>query len=310
MVGVREVGGTMSRIGDRHRLFRRFDVRRWPYYAKRMASAARRWNCGRLRLADKPIARVKLKQFALYVDLRCREVGEHIYVTRTYEPHETQLFRELVQPGMTVCDIGANIGYYTLIGSQCVGAHGRVIAIEPDLHNFSLLRKNVTANGSVNVRLWDVAVGGEPGSARLFRSEFNYGDHRMYEDLAGGRESVDVRVETIDRIMQIEKVDHVDVIKMDVQGYEWHVQQGMQSILRPGGVSAVLTEFWPVGIRGAGGCPDSFVNTFFECGFLAYGIVRGKRLGPLDLAQIYALVPESDEGSADGAFLNLLFKRE
>ena len=71
----------------------------------------------------------------------------------TYEPEETRLFRSKCRPGDTVIDVGANVGWYTVIASKLVGKKGRVIAFEPEPVNFAILKKNVLANGCENVIL-------------------------------------------------------------------------------------------------------------------------------------------------------------
>ena len=79
------------------------------------------------------------------------------------DPLETQLVQELVRSGDTVIDIGANVGYYTLLFSELVGETGRVIAFEPDPNNFALLERNVLGNGCRNVTLVPKAVAATTG---------------------------------------------------------------------------------------------------------------------------------------------------
>src|SRR5512138_2867115 len=71
----------------------------------------------------------------------------------TYEPEETEAVLRSVKSGMVVVDIGANIGYYTLLFARLVGPQGRVIAFEPDPATFALLKKNVDSNQHRNVEL-------------------------------------------------------------------------------------------------------------------------------------------------------------
>src|SRR5262245_590665 len=99
---------------------------------------------------------------------------------KVYEPIETRLVMDLVKPNQVVLDIGANIGYYTLIFSKLVGPGGRVYAFEPHPTNFSLLDRNVQTNGYKNATVVRKAVADATGSLKLYESELNSADHRIY----------------------------------------------------------------------------------------------------------------------------------
>jgi len=94
-----------------------------------------------------------------------------------FEPYETTLIESEIRPGDVVLDIGANIGYYTLIFARLVGERGRVYAFEPDPTNFRLLKKNVRANGYQNVIFVKKAVADSSGSMPLYLCPDNKGDH-------------------------------------------------------------------------------------------------------------------------------------
>ncbi|MDQ3242738.1 MAG: FkbM family methyltransferase [Gemmatimonadota bacterium] len=108
-----------------------------------------------------------------------------------YEPAETALVQQLVGPGSTVLDIGANIGYYTLQFAELVGASGRVIAFEPDPANFELLARNTQLNGYLNVTLVQRAASNTAGILNLHRSITNWGDSRIF-DSHDGRSTVEI----------------------------------------------------------------------------------------------------------------------
>src|SRR5258708_4586206 len=114
-----------------------------------------------------------------------------------YEPMETRLFKKEIKPGQTVLDIGANIGYYTLIAAKLVGPSGKVYAFEPDPTNFKILKKNVERNGHSNVVLVNQAVADKNKKVRLYLNPANKGDHRIY-DSKDGRSSIAVRTIRLD----------------------------------------------------------------------------------------------------------------
>ena len=98
-----------------------------------------------------------------------------------HDPTETALVRKEIKRGDVVLDVGANVGYYTLIFAECVGETGKVFAFEPDPTNFALLKKNIEANGVKNVVLVQKAVSDTTGITRLHLSEERQMGHRIYE---------------------------------------------------------------------------------------------------------------------------------
>ncbi len=196
-----------------------------------------------------------------------------------YEPFEVSLFRAYLKPGMTVLDIGANLGYYTVIAAARVGASGRVIAVEPDKDNQYFLQKNVTENGLSHVTVVPVAVAATEGEAVLYMSSDNKGDHRVYP-VEGSRQQQQIHTTTIDALMTQFDLTHVDVIKMDIQGAEGLALQGMQELLSKTASMAIFTEFWPEGLQKTGQDPLLFLQTFLSHGFVLLSINEEK--GTLD----------------------------
>src|SRR5262250_1998178 len=101
---------------------------------------------------------LRLPDFKIYVRLDDWAIGARIAVRRTHEPHVTRVMCALLQPGAVMVDIGANIGYYTLLAAARVGSTGKVIAFEPSIDNCALLHKSLQANRFENVVLHNVAV--------------------------------------------------------------------------------------------------------------------------------------------------------
>ena len=95
-------------------------------------------------------------------------------INGTYSEYETDVMKKIVKKGDVDLDLGANIGYYTLIFAKIVGKNGKVFAFEPDLTNFTLLKKNVEINGYKNVVLINKAVSDKTGKLKLFLNERNH----------------------------------------------------------------------------------------------------------------------------------------
>jgi FkbM family methyltransferase len=173
-----------------------------------------------------------------------------------WEPSVTDLVSDEIQRGDTVLDIGANVGYYTLLFAELVGEHGRVLAFEPDPTNFRLLEKNVRIHGFTNVVLVPQAVHDRTGDIRLFLNASNRGDHRIY-DSQDGRTSIPIKAVRMDDYLAGHG-GRVDFIKMDIQGAEPGAIRGMPSLLERNRRLKILMEFWPKGISGMGNDPKAF----------------------------------------------------
>lgn len=186
-----------------------------------------------------------------------------------YENFETFLIEKEIHEGMMVIDIGANIGYYTVLFAHLVGSNGKVIAFEPDKQSGEVLKKNITANKFRNVLYVDKALSDRKGLVKLYISEENRGDNRIY-DTKEGRDWVEVEMISLDDYLPKEK--KVDIIKMDVQGAEALILKGMEKIISYSDKMIIFTEFWPDGIRKTGESPEEFLKKLVGFGFSLYNI--------------------------------------
>ena len=157
-------------------------------------------------------------------------VSPSIGVTGTYEPHVTQLFRKLLRPGMTVLDIGANIGWYTLTAASKIGPEGHVLAFEPEPSSFSLLSKSIKLNLFKNALPVAEAVSDTIEPQTLHLSRTNLGAHSMVSRVGG--ESVTVPSTTLDKVLSRYEIQHVDLLKIDVEGAEPRAIMGGPECLR------------------------------------------------------------------------------
>ena len=220
----------------------------------------------------------------LDVDPCDRAVGARLRRRGVWSEAETALYKRELQPGMTVLDIGANIGYFTLLFARCVGSGGRVYAFEPEPHNFTLLQGNVARSGYAWVTTLRQAVWRAAGSQRLYMNPDNLGDHRL---IATGseRHSVEVPVVRLDDVFA-SGTDRVDFIKIDVQGAEMGALQGGQRLLTANVPLSLLTEFWPRGMRAFGDDPHEYLTMLRDLSFELSLIEPGSalRLRPIGTA--------------------------
>jgi FkbM family methyltransferase len=210
-----------------------------------------------------------------------------------YEPFETALLKKEIKPGQTVLDIGANIGYYTLIAAKLVGPKGKVYAFEPDPDNFALLKKNVEANGYVNVVLLNQAVSDKTSTAKLFLNKTNKGDHRLY-DSKDGRPSITVQTVKLDDFFKmLDKKIHF--IKMDIQGSEARALNGMKNLVHQNASLKLVTEFSPGSLRLNGQNPRKYLQTLRQCGFKLKEIAEKDHiLKPADQRSLLSLPDDSN----------------
>lgn len=216
----------------------------------------------------------------MYVDSRDTGVAPFLLEWGIYEKYETELFKKLVKKGMIVVDIGANIGYYTLLAAHLVGDEGKVFAFEPDPYNYSLLCRNIEVNGYRNVIPVQKAVFNKSGKMKLFLDKNNLGGHSLSE--ANVDKGVSTTVETTSLDEYFENTNHkIDVVKMDVQGSEMEVLNGMTNTINQNEKLEIITEFWPFGLRNAGSSPTDFLRKLAEYGFVLYQI--GQYVEPINV---------------------------
>ncbi len=182
----------------------------------------------------------------IYVRAEDGGVAHQLIMYREYEPFESQLVRERLSPEATVFNIGSNLGYYTLLASECVGRTGRVFAFEPEPNNLELLRRTISENECSNVELQPVAVSEHSGVATLSLSETNSGDHQLTNVI--GRNQVQVPKISLDDFIAQGHPSPGAVI-MDVQGSELEVLRGATSLLAANRPLVLFTEFWQAGLN-------------------------------------------------------------
>jgi FkbM family methyltransferase len=269
-----------------------------------------RKHCSIRRKGHRIVVEVQSHDCHLYLDPLDNGVAKPLYSGSGYEKAETRLLNELLKPGYTFVDVGANIGYFATLASKRVGSDGAVLAIEPDPGNFQLLEMNVLQNRLENVRLFNLAAGASMGEGLLFKSHWNLGDHRLYASSDDSRHSVRVPIRTVDEIVADAGFEEVDIIKVDVQGYESFVQKGMTRTLAQSKALSVITEYWPYGMKEAGGSPEEYIQTFMDMGYAAYIVTNDTLVGPFTTVEsIDANVPPINMEYPDASYLNLLMRK-
>ncbi len=184
----------------------------------------------------------------MFLPQHCQAITPRIARQRTWESECTQWILANIRRGDTFVDIGAHVGYFALIAAKTVGEEGHVFAFEPDPTNYSTLARNVILNGFRNVTLEQMAVTNRNDRIRLYLSETNSGDHRILF-CEEPRQSIQVDCVTIDDYFRDRgPTPRIDFVKIDTQGAEVFVLQGMRKTLRLNPDARLIVEFWPYGL--------------------------------------------------------------
>ena len=193
---------------------------------------------------------------------------------------ERELLRKILFKGAVVVDVGANIGIYSRFLSRYVGPKGVVHSFEPSPDNFR--RLSAATRNLSNVRLTQAVIGERSGECKLYVSDKLNVDHRAYET-DDSRRVIPIEMIALDDYFKTGQ--RVDLIKMDIQGYELHALRGAQRVLQENSDINLLLEFWPAGLEQAGVSWETLVEMLQRSG-MTLTLVRTDGLTPLDVRDI------------------------
>jgi len=193
---------------------------------------------------------------------------------------ERDLLRKILFKGAVVVDVGANIGIYSRFLSRYVGPKGVVHSFEPSPDNFR--RLSAATRNLSNVRLTQAVIGERSGECKLYVSDKLNVDHRAYET-DDSRRVIPIEMIALDDYFKTGQ--RVDLIKMDIQGYELHALRGAQRVLQENSDINLLLEFWPAGLEQAGVSWETLVEMLQRSG-MTLTLVRTDGLTPLDVRDI------------------------
>jgi FkbM family methyltransferase len=219
-----------------------------------------------------------LDRFKMYVDTRDIGISPHLLMGGHWEIWITRLFCDLLRPGMTVVDVGANFGYYTLLAAAGIHLEAHVHAIEADPHNFEILEKNVELNGYEHiVRTHHCAALDSRREVTLRQFRNHFGSNGIFPDPKDPRIAGSVQVQGVplDELVQTP----VDLVKIDAEGSEPLIFEGMQQMIRRSPRIQILMEFCPEMIR-ATVDPLEFLGRIRRAGLRVQGVSTESKLEP------------------------------
>lgn len=215
-----------------------------------------------------------------------------------FESGERQLLERLLQPGMTVLDIGAHHGLYTLLASRKVEPGGRVIAFEPSPRERRRLERHLRWNGRRNVKVASEALGETAGEAELYLAERAASVcNSLRPPAEPARERVRVRVARLDEWLEREGIERVDAVKLDVEGAERSVLRGAERLLERRPRPLILAEVSDRRTRAWNYPAREIVGMLAARGFAWFAVGAAGRLERADTQQAewdgnYLAVPE------------------
>jgi len=217
----------------------------------------------------------------MYLQKNDYAISGALALYKIWEPLETKTIKKYLKKPTNFIDIGAHIGYYSLLGAS-ISKKSKVFAFEPIKENIRVFKKNVNANHFKNITIFPYAVSNMNGKTKLYPStEANTGDFRSFDDdlLEINEHRKGITVESIaldDFLINNEMIP--DVIKIDIQGGEMIALKGMKKKLAEAKKLALFTEFWPRGIISSGESPKIFLRSLTDLGFEIYDINEKKKI--------------------------------
>ncbi|MGJ3246507.1 MAG: FkbM family methyltransferase [Elainellaceae cyanobacterium] len=210
----------------------------------------------------------------MFVDTQDMSLTPHILLDGYWEMWLTNVFMDLIKEGMTVIDIGANIGYYTLLAAAKVGTQGKVYAFEAGQDIFETLWQNVAVNGYLDrVSLVNKAVYKESTTLKFSQLKRHHGSSGIgkFEDQFLKMYHDDVVVSEVDAISLdeyfLDQDIKIDFIKIDAEGSEPFIFAGMKKLLENNPAIKVIFEFCPQNIANTGNDPRFLLESLVESGF-------------------------------------------
>ena len=204
-----------------------------------------------------------------------------------YERGEIAFFRSRFAAGMTLIDVGANVGLYSALALSTAGFHGQVLAVEPHAESRRYLQKTIESNGG-RAEIVPLAASDRAGMLALYQNPDNKGDNRLYADPLL-RDAESVRADTLDNICQRAGIGTAQFVKIDVQGAEAQVVNGAKGLLGASRDCILMTEFWPYGLARCGADALQYLALLRELGFRLYQL-SGSRPSLTEITDPSALV--------------------
>lgn len=233
------------------------------------------------------------RSFRIAIDDPSDHVQTYMFFQGRFEGPETRLVRDHLAEGNVFVDIGANVGWFTLAAASKVGRTGRVLAFEPFPASFQRLQRNVALNGFQTVTAFEMGLGDADAVAPVYAGTGNSGRTSLFPDPDQATAS-QIQLRRAEDVLAETGVEGIDFCKIDVEGAELLVLDGLGRYLRDGRIGAMLIEINPMKLEQAGGSAAALYDRLVASGFHVYDVRR----------------PAVRLASAPDRFMNVLCRHE
>jgi|GEM_PF-1336519 FkbM family methyltransferase len=212
-------------------------------------------------------------------------LGRDLFETRSFEPETEEILRAHLPVGGVFLDVGANEGYFSALAGTIVGPTGYVVSVEPQSRLQDIIQLNLMLNEVRQYRIYRNALGGEDGAEGRMNlwPGINTGASSLVRRYRFYRKTESIRFVSLERILSECSLDHIDLVKIDVEGFEGEVVRHMVPFLRTGRIHSLFIDYHKQILDKAGVDPREIHNKIMECGYAP----SGGRAARLESYQLY-----------------------
>lgn len=232
----------------------------------------------------------------MFVDTRDISIAPHLCLDGQWEPQITKVFLETLQEGMNVLEVGANIGYYTVLAATRIGKSGKIYSFEANPEIFEILLHNIAVNGLLErAELINKAVSNKSGTIKFHTlnrlrgaSNITGFSQEILNKYGDEVKVIEVEALSLDEYFNNKDVG-IDVIKIDAEGSEALILKGMRKLLAHNPHITIISEFAPSFISATGEDPAQFLEEIMSLGFKLKVIGPGSELRETSVDELLAM---------------------
>ncbi|WP_079150619.1 FkbM family methyltransferase [Streptomyces hygroscopicus] len=254
-------------------------VRHAPWSAGKRALVERHLNAA---LRDRPLHRMARTRFGATFAVDTQDlIQRYLYLFGVWEPHMTRWLQRRLQPGDVFVDVGANIGYYSVLASRLVGRNGKVVSVEASPAFHRILLRHAQRNGCANIRAVNAAVSDRDELLTfILASSRNMGANSIVPYDGPAESTFQIAARPLPALLTEEEITRARVIKIDVEGAEGGVVRGLLPLLSRVRPDAELTvEVTPQRMAELGESVDDLLDAVRAHGFHVYHLANDYAAG-------------------------------
>jgi FkbM family methyltransferase len=238
-----------------------------------------------------PVKIARVRGFHICLNPKDEYISSYIGIGKSYELTTSEVFARLVKKGSVVFDVGANVGWFTLLAAKLTGGEGLVVSLEPEPQNFELLSKSVEMNHFDNVRAMQLCASDNDGQVTLYLATpiGMPGSHSMVRNFDVG--SITAKASRLETIARQLGVEEIQLVKIDVEGAEPQVILGAKPLFESSKIKNLIMEWNPEAWVGHDDLLDFLFDRFDVFEISRHGYRPLKRIArgsvPLDKPNLY-----------------------